>query len=88
VLHLEIVEFLLVLADDLVDLVANRRRIDLDAIVDLRQFSEQRLGDLAVGRDDDFAGFEFTTSSGIFSPSSMLLRASVSCSRNSSILPL
>ena len=32
------------------------RRIDLDAIVDRRQLAQQRLGDLAVGRDDDFAG--------------------------------
>ena len=32
------------------------RRIDLDVIVDRRQLAQQRLGDLAVGRDDDFAG--------------------------------
>ena len=32
------------------------RRIDLDAVVDRRQLAQQRLGDLAVGRDDDFAG--------------------------------
>ena len=33
VLHLEIVELLLKVADDLVDLVANRGRIDFDAII-------------------------------------------------------
>ena len=32
------------------------RRIDLDAVVDRRQLAQQRLGDLAVGRDDDLAG--------------------------------
>ena len=42
--------------DDLADLVADRRRIDLDVIVNHRQLAQQRLGDLAVGRDDDFAG--------------------------------
>ena len=56
VLHLEIVEFLFEAADDLVDLVADRRGINLDAIIDLRQLAQQGLGDFAVGRDDDFAG--------------------------------
>ena len=32
------------------------RRIDLDVIVNRRQFAQQRLGDLAIGRNDDFAG--------------------------------
>ena len=32
------------------------RRIDLDVIVDRGQLAQERLGDLAVGRDDDFAG--------------------------------
>ena len=31
-------------------------RIDLDAIVNRRQLAQQRLGDLAIGRNDDFAG--------------------------------
>ena len=39
VLHLQIVELLFESADDFVDLVANRRRIDFDAIIDLRQFA-------------------------------------------------
>ena len=56
VLHLQIVELLLEAADDLVDLVADRRGIDLDAVVNARQLAQQRLGDLAIGRDDDFAG--------------------------------
>ena len=32
------------------------RGIDLDVIVDGRQLAQQRLGDLAVGRDDDLTG--------------------------------
>src|SRR5262249_38345100 len=56
ILHLEIVELLFEAADDFVDLVANRRRIDFDAIVNLRQLAQERLGDLAIGWDDDFAG--------------------------------
>ena len=56
VLHLQLVELLLKLADDLVDLVADRRRVDLDLVIDLRQLAQQRLGDLAVRRDDDLAG--------------------------------
>jgi hypothetical protein len=56
VLHLQIVELLLKAADDLVDLVADRRGIDLDAVIHRRQLAQQRLGDLAVGRDDDLAG--------------------------------
>ena len=55
-LELELGELVLVLRDDFADLVSNRARIDLDVIVRHRQFAEQRLGDLAVGRDDDFAG--------------------------------
>ena len=57
VLHLQVVELLFEAADDFVDLVANGRGIDFDAIIDLRQLAQQGLGDLAVGRDDDFAGF-------------------------------
>ena len=34
VLHLQIVEFLFKAADDFVDLVADRRRIDFDAVID------------------------------------------------------
>ena len=56
VLELELGELVLELADDLEDLVADRRRIDVDVIVDRRQLAQERLGDLAVGRDDDFAG--------------------------------
>ena len=43
-------------ADDLADLDADRARVDLDVIVDRGQLAQQRLGDLAVGRDDDFTG--------------------------------
>src|SRR6185312_15897572 len=57
VLHLQVVEFLLKAADDFIDLVADRRRIDFDAVIDRREFAQQGLGDLAIGRDDDFAGF-------------------------------
>ena len=57
VLHLEVVELLFEAADDFVDLVANGRRINFDPVIDLRQLAQQRLGDLAVGRDDDLAGF-------------------------------
>ncbi len=46
---------MLVLADDLADLVADRTRIDLDVIVDGGQLAKQLLGNLAIGRDDDFA---------------------------------
>ena len=56
VLEFELGELVLKLADDLADLVADRRRIDLDVIVDAGQLAQQGLGDLAVGRDDDFAG--------------------------------
>ena len=56
VLHLQVVELLFEAADDFVDLVANRRGVDFDAVVDVRQFAQQRLGDLAVGGNDDFAG--------------------------------
>ena len=56
VLHLQIVELLFEAADDFVDLVADGRRINLDAVIDRRELAQQRLGDLAVGRDDDFAG--------------------------------
>ena len=56
VLHLQVVELLFEAADDLVDLVADGRGVDLDAVVDLGQLAQERLGDLAVGRDDDFAG--------------------------------
>ena len=55
VLHLEVVELLLKARDDLVDLVTDRRRIDLDAIVNAGQLAQQRLGNLAICRDDDFA---------------------------------
>ncbi len=56
VLHLQIVELLFELPDDLADLVADRRRINLDAVIDHRQLAQQCLRDLAVRRDDDLAG--------------------------------
>ena len=55
-LELELGELVFVRSDDLADLVPDRARIDLDVIVNLRQLAQQRLGDLAIGRDDDFAG--------------------------------
>ena len=55
-LEFELVELVLERADDLADLVPDRRRIDFDVIVNRRQLAQQRLGDLAVRRDDDFAG--------------------------------
>ncbi len=57
VLHLQIVEFLFIRTDDLINLIANRRRVDLDAIIDRSQFAQEGLGDLAIGRNDDFTGF-------------------------------
>ncbi len=54
--QLEFGELVLELRDDFADLVPDRARIDLDVIVNRRQLAQQRLGDLAVGRDDDFAG--------------------------------
>jgi hypothetical protein len=55
VLHLQVVELLFEAADDLVDLVANRRGINLDPVIHFRQLAQQGLGDLAIGRNDDFA---------------------------------
>ncbi len=55
-LEFELGELVFELADDLADLDADRARVDLDVIVDRRQLAQQRLGDLAVGRDDDLAG--------------------------------
>ena len=55
VLALQFIKALFELADDLADLVADRRRVDLDPIIDICQLLQQRLGDLAVGRDDDLA---------------------------------
>ncbi len=55
-LEFELGELVFVARDDLADLVADRRRIDLDVIVNHRQFAQERLGDLAIRRDDDFAG--------------------------------
>ena len=56
ILHLQIVEFLFEAADDFVDLVADGRWIDLDAVIDGRQFAQECLGDLPVRGNDDFAG--------------------------------
>ena len=54
-LALELVELRLVGADDLHDLDADRGGVDLDVLGDRGQLAQERLGDLAVGRDDDFA---------------------------------
>jgi len=42
--------------DDLFDLLLHRAVFDLDVVVRLGQTREQRLGDLAVGRNDDVPG--------------------------------
>ena len=52
---LELVELRLVRADDLHDLDAHRGRVDLDVLGDGGELAQERLGDLAVGRDDDLA---------------------------------
>src|SRR6185369_9361882 len=52
-LHLQIVKLLLKGTDDFVYLVSNWRRIDLNPIVHGGEFTQQRLGDLSVGRDDN-----------------------------------
>ena len=54
-LALELVELGLVGADDLHDLDPHRRRVDLDVLGDGGELAQERLGDLAVGRDDDLA---------------------------------
>ena len=43
-------------SDDFQDLVTDWGRVDFDVVVDRSELAEQRLGDLAVGRDDDLAG--------------------------------
>ena len=55
-LILKVGEAVLELTDDLADLVANRTRVDLNHAVDAGQFTQEHLGDLAVGGDDDLAG--------------------------------
>jgi hypothetical protein len=52
---LELIELPLVGADDLHDLNADRGGIDLDVLGDRRELAQQRLRDLAIGRDDDLA---------------------------------
>ena len=52
VLGLKVIEALGEAPDDLENLVFDRRRIDRDLVIDQRQFAQQRLCDLAVGRDD------------------------------------
>ena len=54
---LELVKLGLVRADDLHDLDANRRGVDLDVLGDRGQLAQEGLRDLAVGGDDDLAGF-------------------------------
>src|ERR1035437_5882083 len=54
VLHLQVVELLFEATNDFVDLVTDRRGVDLDAVINLRQLAQERLGDLPIGRDNDF----------------------------------
>ncbi len=56
-LVLQLLEFAFERADDFADLDADRAGIDFDMIVNRGELAQQRLGDLAIGRDDDFAGF-------------------------------
>ena len=51
--ELQLRELVFVRADDFANLVADRARIDLDVIMRRCQFSQQRLGDFAIGWDDD-----------------------------------
>src|SRR5207245_11268508 len=53
VLHLQVIALLFEAANDLVDLVADRRRIDLNPVVHLREFAQERLGNLAIGGNND-----------------------------------
>ncbi len=57
ILHLQIIELLFETADDFVDLVADGRRINLDAVINRRELAQERLGNLAIRRNDDFPGF-------------------------------
>ena len=56
VLHLDVIELFFELPDDFRDLVANRRRINFDAVINRREFSQKCFCDFAVRRNDDFAG--------------------------------
>jgi hypothetical protein len=81
-LLLELVEAAVVAVDDLADLLLHRRVVHLDGTRDGGHAAEEGLGDLAVGRDDGFAGLaSSSTSSGIFSPRRMFERDSVISSR-------
>ena len=46
---------MLIRANDFPDFIANRTWIDLDVIVRRRQLSQERFGDLAIGRNYDLA---------------------------------
>ena len=46
---------MLIVADDVEDPVADGTRIDLDVIMSRRQFSHQAFGDVAIGRNENFA---------------------------------
>ena len=48
---------MLVRGNDFANLVPDRTGIDFDVIVDVRQFAEKRLGDLAIRRNNNLAGF-------------------------------
>jgi hypothetical protein len=72
----------LIVADDVEDHVADGTRIDLDVIMSRRQFSHQAFGDVAIGRNDNFASL--TTSSKIGSPRGRIFpRELINCSINS-----
>jgi len=48
VLHLDVIELLFEGADDFVDLVADGRGINLDAVINAGQLAQQGLGDFAM----------------------------------------
>ena len=55
--HLQIFETFTEGIEDLVDLVPDWRRINLDLVVAHCEFAQEGFGNLTVGRDDDLAGF-------------------------------
>ena len=55
--HLQIFETFTEGIEDLVDLVPDGRRINLDLVVAHCEFAQEGFGNLTVGRDDDLAGF-------------------------------
>ena len=53
-LGLQVIETLGEATDDFQNLVFDRRRIDRDLVVNLREFTQQRLGDFPISRNNHF----------------------------------